>query len=473
MSRLSENPTHVEQSLGKTRLWWGIFLALPIAIAAGLIATARIEQLRRVSPPPQSSTPATTSINALGRLEPLGEVIRLSAPSSGLEGVSRVDRVNVKEGQKVKKGETIAVLDTLPTQQANLEEAKANLQQSRANLASIQAASPRDLEAQQAAIARLESQLRAERVVTQATVNRIEAQLRGEIISRRANVARLAAELQGQTNALNATVARVRAEQNNALAEVRRYEFLMQEGAISKQEFEQKRLSAQVSTQQLRESRANRFQSIASLRQQLAEARANQVQSVTSLQQQVTEAKANQGKTITGLQNQINEQVAKLNRLQDVSPRDIQVAQAQVNNAIASVKRAEASLKLSFIKSPINGEVLQINTMPGESIGVGSIAEIGRTDKMIVVAEVPEDRVSRVSLGQKATITSDNGSFRGQLQGTVTEIGRKIGKKDVLNTDPAADVDSRVVEVKIALSSNDSQKVSGLTNAKVVAEIDI
>ena len=92
---------------------------------------------------------------------------------------------------------------------------------------------------------------------------------------------------------------------------------------------------------------------------------------------------------------------------------------------------------------------------------------------MIVVAEVPEDRVSRVSLGQKATITSDNGSFRGQLQGTVTEIGRKIGKKDVLNTDPAADVDSRVVEVKIALSSNDSQKVSGLTNAKVVAEIDI
>ena len=57
-------------------------------------------------------------------------------------------------------------------------------------------------------------------------------------------------------------------------------------------------------------------------------------------------------------------------------------------------------------------------------------------------------------LGQKATISSDNGAFTGELQGSVVEIGRKIGKKDVLNTDPAADVDARVVEVKIALLSS-------------------
>ncbi|MEM7556993.1 MAG: HlyD family efflux transporter periplasmic adaptor subunit [Cyanobacteria bacterium P01_A01_bin.84] len=473
MSRLSESPTQSEQSLTKSRLWWGILLALPIAIAAGLIATAKIEQLRRVSNPLPSSAPAQVSINALGRLEPLGEVIKLSAPSSGLEGVSRVERVTVKEGQRVKKGETIAVLDTLPTQQAVLEESKAKLQQSRANLASVRAASPRDLEAQQAVINRLVSQLRSERVAQQATVNRIEAQLQGEIAVRRANVARLVAELQGQVSALNATVARVRAEQNNAQAEVERYKFLFEEGAISKQEFEKRRLNAQVTTQQLREIRANRSQAIATLRQQLAEARANQIQTVTSLQQQLAEAKANRTKVVSSLQSQINEEQAKLNRLRDVNPKDVQVAQAQVNNAIAAVKRAEASLRLSFIKAPIDGEILQISTMAGESIGTGSIAEIGRTDKMIVVAEVPEDSINRVRLGQKATITSDNGTFRGQLQGTVTEIGRKVGKKDVLNTDPAADVDARVVSVKIALSPKDSEKVSGLTNAKVIAEIDI
>jgi HlyD family secretion protein len=42
----------------------------------------------------------------------------------------------------------------------------------------------------------------------------------------------------------------------------------------------------------------------------------------------------------------------------------------------------------------------------------------------------------------------------------------------VLNTDPAADIDARVVEVKISLSSQDSQRVSGLTNAKVMVEIN-
>ena len=91
---------------------------------------------------------------------------------------------------------------------------------------------------------------------------------------------------------------------------------------------------------------------------------------------------------------------------------------------------------------------------------------------MTVIAEVAEDSIGRVRLGQNVTVTSDNGAFGGELKGTVTEIGRKIGKKDVLNTDPAADTDARVVEVKITLIPEDSQKVAGLTYAKVVVNIN-
>ena len=83
-----------------------------------------------------------------------------------------------------------------------------------------------------------------------------------------------------------------------------------------------------------------------------------------------------------------------------------------------------------------------------------------------------EDSISKVRLGQAATISSDNRAFNGQLKGIITEIGRKIGKKDVLNNDPAADVDARVVEVKIALSPEYTKQVSGLTNAKVTVEIN-
>ena len=189
-------------------------------------------------------------------------------------------------------------------------------------------------------------------------------------------------------------------------------------------------------------------------------------------QQQLIEATANRNKTIATLQRQIDEERERLNRILVVSPLNIQVAQAQVTNAIALIRKAQAELKQSYVKAPSSGEILKIHTKSGEMMSANGIAEIGQTDQMFVVAEIPEDSISKVRLGQAATISSDNRAFNGQLKGIITEIGRKIGKKDVLNNDPAADVDARVVEVKIALSPEYTKQVSGLTNAKVTVEIN-
>ena len=172
------------------------------------------------------------------------------------------------------------------------------------------------------------------------------------------------------------------------------------------------------------------------------------------------------------MQRQIDEERERLNRILVVSPLNIQVAQAQVTNAIALIRKAQAELKQSYVKAPSSGEILKIHTKSGEMMSANGIAEIGQTDQMFVVAEIPEDSISKVRLGQAATISSDNRAFNGQLKGIITEIGRKIGKKDVLNNDPAADVDARVVEVKIALSPEYTKQVSGLTNAKVTVEIN-
>ncbi len=303
-------------------------------------------------------------------------------------------------------------------------------------------------------------------------IARIAAQLSGEKIAQQATVNRLEAELVGQKDSLRATLTRIQAEQRNAQVDVQRYEMLYKEGAISQQERDRRRLSAITSNQQVVEGQAGLRQTIATIRQQIAEARANQVKTLSTLQQQLIEAKVNRDKTIATLQRQIDEEKARLNRLLDVRPTDMQMAQAQVSNAIAMVRKAEAELKLSYVRAPINSEILKVHTKSGEAINQMGIAEIGQTDQMIVIAEVPEDSIGRVRLGQNATITSDNGAFNGELKGTVAEIGRKIGKKDVLNTDPAADVDARVVQVKIALTPEDSPKVAGLTYAKVVVEIN-
>ncbi len=48
MSRVNEKPVIREQPPGKSRLWWGIAIAVPLAITAGVLTKARIEQLQRV-----------------------------------------------------------------------------------------------------------------------------------------------------------------------------------------------------------------------------------------------------------------------------------------------------------------------------------------------------------------------------------------------------------------------------------------
>ncbi len=470
MSRVTEKPSLREQPLDQPKIWWSIAVAIPIVIAAGVLGTAKVEQLRKLT----SSIPmrpVTNSVSAVGRLEPRGEVIKLSAPPMG--AASRVQQLLVKEGERVKENQVIAVLDNHDTQAAAVEEAKAKLQETRANLAQVRAGSPRNIQAQTSVIARLRAQLRGEKDAQQATITRIAAQLSGEKIAQQAGVNRLEAELVGQKDTLRATLSRIRAEQRNASVDARRYEMLYKEGAISQQERDRRRLSAETANQQVVESQASLKQATATLRQQVAEARANQVKTLATLQQQLIEARVTRDKTIATIQRQIDEEQAKLSRLLEVRPTDMQMAQAQVSNAIATIRKAQAELKLTYVKAPSNGEILKIHTKSGEAVNQMGIAEIGQTDQMIVIAEISEDSIGRVRLGQNATVTSDNGAFNGELKGKVTEIGRKIGKKDVLNTDPAADVDARVVEVKIALTKEDSQKVAGLTYAKVVIDINI
>lgn len=60
--------------------------------------------------------PQIQTVTALGRLEPKGKVIKLSAPTSS-QG-SRVEQLLVQEGEKVKTGQVIAILDNRPRLQA-------------------------------------------------------------------------------------------------------------------------------------------------------------------------------------------------------------------------------------------------------------------------------------------------------------------------------------------------------------------
>ncbi len=152
-------------------------------------------------------------------------------------------------------------------------------------------------------------------------------------------------------------------------------------------------------------------------------------------------------------------------------PVDVAIAQAELNNAKTTIEQAQADLDLAYVKAPQGGQILKIHTHAGEMVGQQGIVALGQTQQMYAIAEVYETDIHQIRIGQTATITSQG--FEGKLLGIVDEIGLQIGKKDSLGTDPAADVDARVVEVKIRLNPASSQEVRGKTYLQVKIIIDI
>jgi HlyD family secretion protein len=145
------------------------------------------------------------------------------------------------------------------------------------------------------------------------------------------------------------------------------------------------------------------------------------------------------------------------------------VARTHRTVAVANLERAQAELARSIVTAPVAGEILEIHAKTGERVGPEGIAELGKTDEMYAVAEVYETDIRFVKVGQQAVVTSP--ALDGPIKGIVERIGRKVGKNDVLSSDPAAKTDARVVEVKIRLE--DATATSGLTNLQVEVELKL
>ncbi len=286
----------------------------------------------------------------------------------------------------------------------------------------------------QAALQEAQEQLR----VAQARLGQVEAGAKsGEIRAQAQVVDRQQVELQTEMIAQKAMIARLQAELRNAEIEARRYQTLYTDGAVSASMRDQKQLTADTVWQQLNEARANLSRIQLSRQKQLAQAQAT------------------------------------LDQIAEVRPVDVNVVLTQVAQAQASVARAQAELDLATVRSPQDGQVLKIHTRPGELVGTQGIISLGQTQTMVAVAEVYELDVSRIRSGQTATVTSKNNAFPDVLRGKVVEVGLEINKQDVLNTDPAAKFDARVVEVKVRLDEPSSRRVSGLTNLSVQVSLNV
>ncbi|MDJ0593464.1 MAG: ABC exporter membrane fusion protein [Pleurocapsa sp. MO_226.B13] len=388
---------------------------------------------QKSTPIPLDNTVDLNAVAALGYIQPQGEAIALSAPSS-IEG-RRVEQLLVKQGDRVRAGQTIAILDNRDRLQAALQQARTQVAVAQARLAQVKAGTKTgDI---QAAEARFEG---------------TQAELEGQIATQKATIANLEAQLQGEKSAQQATIERVKAELRNAQTECSRYQTLYRDGAVSAQE------------------RDNFCLQEKTVGERLKEAQANLDRIVNTRQEQIAEAQANLNRTISTVQRQIEEARGTFAAVVEVRPVDVEVAIAELNAARADVLQAKTELDLAYVKSPQDGTILEIHTRAGEILSDRGIVEIGQTDRMYVTAEVYETDISQIHLGQKATVKTDG--ILQDLKGVVEEIGLSVGTQDVLSTNPVADADARVVEVKIRLNPQDSKLVAGLTNLRVNVIID-
>ena len=375
--------------------------SMSMAIVGLLGATAwgiwqfRVAQARdgetEVAPPP-----AIPTVTALGRLEPEGEVINLTAPTSTQE--SRIDQLLVQEGDRVEAGQVIAILDSHDRLQAALRRAEEQVQVARTQLARVEAG---------------------------AQTGEIQAQI--------AEVARLEADQLGNLNTQLANVARLAAEVQNAQIEYQRYESLHGQGAVSASERDAKQLTYDTAQRQLQEAQAALERIQTTSREQIAQANAT------------------------------------LDRIAEVRPVDVAAAEAEVQAAIAAVAEAQANLDQTYVRSPRAGQILEIYTHPGELVANEGIAILGQTDQMMVVADVYQNDVAEIQTGQPAEITSP--AIPDLLQGSVERVGLRVQRQQVVNEDPAVNIDAKVVEVHIRLDEASSQKVASLTDLQVTAAI--
>ncbi|MGA9379713.1 MAG: biotin/lipoyl-binding protein, partial [Phormidium sp.] len=141
--------------------------------------------------------PQIKVVTALGRLEPQGEVLTVSAPVSA-EG-SRVEQLLVKQGDRVKAGQEIAVLDSRDRLAASLLQAQEQVKVAQANLEKVLAGAKKgELNAQKATIARISAERENEITAQKATIARINAERESEIAAQKATIARINAERESE-----------------------------------------------------------------------------------------------------------------------------------------------------------------------------------------------------------------------------------------------------------------------------------
>jgi HlyD family secretion protein len=241
---------------------------------------------------------------------------------------------------------------------------------------------------------------------------------RAQLAAREATLAQVRASVQASRDEARATLARAETTYQNSIREFERVEILRQRGYAAEQLFDQRRAARDEAAREVERARAT-----------LSRYGSGDLDAQT----------------------------------------DVRVAERNVDTARADLARAQADLDKAYVRAPTTGTVLTVHVRPGEKPGAQGLMNLGNIDRMTVEVEVYQAQIGRVSLGDTVEVIAE--ALPQRLKGSVTRIGLEVGRQTVVDANPAANTDARVVKVLVGLESASSSLAQRFTNLQVTARI--
>ncbi|MEH1770858.1 MAG: efflux RND transporter periplasmic adaptor subunit [Nostoc sp.] len=357
--------THIEiPVIGKVKypLRWLIGLMAGSVLVVGTLTTYTLINQGANKEDIAELTVPVTAQNVTLRITASGKVVPVKSVNISPKNPGVLSQLYVEQGDRIQQGQILARMDSASIE-AQRSQYRANLAQSQAQLAQALAGSrPQEITQAKARLAQSQAQLAA---------------------AKAGNRPQEIAQSQSQVDAAQAKV-------NYTNEQVKRYQYLYQEGAEKKQLLDQ-------AISDDKSARANLEE---------AKKRLSLVKSGTRTEE------------VDQRQAAVNESRAALVLLQDgTRPEEIAQRQAAVASAEAQLKGVQVQLEDTIIRAPLSGIVTQKYAEPGAfvtpttsastsaSATSSSIVAVARG--LEILAQVPEADIGRIKSGQQVEIVAD------------------------------------------------------------------
>jgi len=176
-------------------------------------------------------------------------------------------------------------------------------------------------------------------------------------------------------------------------------------------------------------------------------------QVLVEIDHRIPEAQYNRAQARFQLAKNEFDRVSRLFNNRSLTKRDLDNAKTNYDIAVAELKLAQVSLENTYLKSPIDGIVIQKAAEAGNLLEPGQVAiAIADIDHAWVSANVEETKISKIKVDQLVQISLDEG---GSLTGRVSEINVATASQfSLLPAENASGNYTKVVQkipIKVAL----------------------